>query len=158
MGRRAAHSASIQRGATDRTGITLSGAISAGVQRLDPLGLGKLGEQSAGKILPPDRGWQEAIGGRTGNVGSVVGRNCPGTGPQWGGAIVIAEFLSRLRFFVFRKKPGELEDELRFHLEQSIAAKVATGISSVEALRQTLIEFGGVEGARELCIRERPGQ
>ena len=33
------------------------------------------------------------------------------------------ELLTRLRFLIFRKKPSELDDELRFHLEQSIEAK-----------------------------------
>jgi predicted permease len=71
---------------------------------------------------------------------------------------MMAEFLTRLRFLVFRKKHSELDDELRFHLEQSIAAKVAAGLSAAEARRQALIEFGGVERAREECDRERPGQ
>ena len=61
---------------------------------------------------------------------------------------MMAEFLTRLRFLVFRKKHSELDDELRFHLEQSIAAKVAAGLSAAEARRQALIEFGGVERAR----------
>jgi hypothetical protein len=69
---------------------------------------------------------------------------------------MMAEFLTRLRFLVFRKKHSELDDELRFHLEQSIAAKVAAGLSAAEARRQALIEFGGVERAREECDREVP--
>ena len=40
---------------------------------------------------------------------------------------MIAEFLTHLRFFILRKKRSELDDEMRFHLEQSIAAKVAAG-------------------------------
>lgn len=71
---------------------------------------------------------------------------------------MIVEFLTRIRFLVFRKKQSELDDELRFHLEKSIAAKVSAGLSSAEARRQALIEFGGVERAREQCDRERPGQ
>lgn len=30
---------------------------------------------------------------------------------------MIAEFLVRLRFIVFRKKRSEFDDELRFHIE-----------------------------------------
>ncbi len=70
---------------------------------------------------------------------------------------MISEFLTRLRFFIFRKKQSELDDEVRFHLEQSIAEKVASGLSASEARRQALIEFGGVERAREQCEQQRPG-
>jgi macrolide transport system ATP-binding/permease protein len=70
---------------------------------------------------------------------------------------MISEFLTRLRFLVFRKRQGELDEELRFHLDQSIAAHVARGLSPSEARRQALIDFGGVERAREHCERERPG-
>ena len=70
---------------------------------------------------------------------------------------MIAEFLTRLRFLVFRKRRSEMEDELRFHLEQSIAAKVAAGVSPSEARRQALIDFGGLDTAREQCDRQRPG-
>ncbi|HEX5244398.1 MAG TPA: ABC transporter permease, partial [Tepidisphaeraceae bacterium] len=70
---------------------------------------------------------------------------------------MIAELLTRLRFFIFRKKGGEVDDEFQFHLEQSIAAKTAAGLSASEARRQALIEFGGVELAREQCDRQRPG-
>src|SRR5579863_3473515 len=69
---------------------------------------------------------------------------------------MIRELLTRIRFFVFRKKRGEFDEELRFHLEQSIAAKVAEGIPAAEARRQALIEFGAVEAARDECERQRP--
>lgn len=70
---------------------------------------------------------------------------------------MIAELLTRLRFFIFRKKRGEVDDEFRFHLEQSIAAKMAAGLSASEARRRALVEFGGVEAAREQCDRQSPG-
>jgi hypothetical protein len=38
---------------------------------------------------------------------------------------MITEFLTWVRFLIFRKKRSEMDDELHFHLEQSIAAKVA---------------------------------
>ena len=40
---------------------------------------------------------------------------------------MIAEFFTRLRFFILRKKRSELDDEMQFHLEQSIAAKKRQG-------------------------------
>jgi predicted permease len=70
---------------------------------------------------------------------------------------MIAEFLARVRFLIFRKRRSELDDELRFHMEQSIAAKVAAGVSVSDARRQAVIEFGGIETAREQCDRQRPG-
>lgn len=69
----------------------------------------------------------------------------------------MTEFLTRLRFLLFRKRRDELDEELRFHLEQSIAAKMAAGLTAEEARRQALIDFGGVERAREQCEQERPG-
>lgn len=70
---------------------------------------------------------------------------------------MIREFFTRLRFLVFRKTPAEVDDELRFHLEQAVDQKIAQGLSPVEARRQALIEFGGVERTREQCEGERPG-
>ena len=70
---------------------------------------------------------------------------------------MIPELLNRLRFLVFRKKRGELDDEIQFHLEQSTAAKVAAGLPAAEARRQAIVEFGGVEAARLQCAEQRPG-
>ncbi|HET7345762.1 MAG TPA: ABC transporter permease [Acidobacteriaceae bacterium] len=70
---------------------------------------------------------------------------------------MITEFLTRLRFFFFRKRQSEVDAELQFHLEQSIALKVAQGLSAAEARRLALIEFGGVQAAREQCEEQRPG-
>src|ERR1700735_2525658 len=72
------------------------------------------------------------------------------------GSMMIREFVTRLRFLVFRKSRGELDEELRFHLEQSIAAKVAAGLSAAEARRQAGVESGGFGAAREQCERQRP--
>ena len=70
---------------------------------------------------------------------------------------MITEFLARLRFLVFPKKHSDLDDELRYHLDQSISAKVAAGLSASDARRQALIEFGGIETTREQCHRQWPG-
>ena len=70
---------------------------------------------------------------------------------------MIGELLTRIRFLLFRKKRGEFDEELRFHLEQSIAVKVAEGMPAAAARRQALIEFGGVDAAREECVRQGPG-
>jgi predicted permease len=70
---------------------------------------------------------------------------------------MVKEFLTRMRFFVTRRQQGDLDEELRFHVEQSTATKIAAGMTAAEARRQTLIEFGGVERAREQCHEQRPG-
>jgi hypothetical protein len=54
---------------------------------------------------------------------------------------------------LFRKNSveGELDQELRFHLERQIAEHVAAGMSPEEARRTALLEFGGVEQFKEEC-------
>jgi len=62
---------------------------------------------------------------------------------------MMMEWLTRLKFLIFRKRRDEVDEELQFHLEESIAARIAVGLDPAEARRQALIEFGGVERARE---------
>jgi predicted permease len=70
---------------------------------------------------------------------------------------MISELLTRLRFLIFRKRRGELGEEIEFHLEQAITTRIAAGMNPAEARRQALIEFGGIEPTREQCERQRPG-
>jgi putative ABC transport system permease protein len=70
---------------------------------------------------------------------------------------MISELLTRLRFLIFRKRRTELDEEIEFHLEHAIATRIAAGMDPVEARRQALIEFGGIEPTREQCDRQRPG-
>ena len=75
---------------------------------------------------------------------------------------MIGEWISRLRFFfrrdlLARRRAHEVDEELQFHLEQAIAAKIAQGMTLEEARRQALIEFGGVAKAREDCHEQEPG-
>ncbi|MBW8870572.1 MAG: peptide ABC transporter permease, partial [Acidobacteriales bacterium] len=70
---------------------------------------------------------------------------------------MIPELLARIRFLILRKKRSEFDEEMRFHLDQSIAAKIAQGMPAAEARRQGLIELGAVEAARDECERQRPG-
>jgi predicted permease len=59
---------------------------------------------------------------------------------------------SRIRALFRREEmEGELDEELRFHLEKEIEQNVARGMSPVEARRMALVEFGGVERVREEC-------
>jgi hypothetical protein len=70
---------------------------------------------------------------------------------------MMKEFLTRLRFFFFRPRQGELDEELQFHLEQATESFIAAGMAPEEAQRQARVLFGGVEAARENCREEQPG-
>jgi putative ABC transport system permease protein len=50
---------------------------------------------------------------------------------------------------------AELDDELRFHIERTIAEKIASGMSGEGAREAALREFGGVEQIREECADAR---
>jgi predicted permease len=67
------------------------------------------------------------------------------------------EWLTRLRFLFTRRKTDELEEELRFHVEQSVERNIAAGMTAEEARRQAMIDFGGAERAREQTYEQRPG-
>jgi putative ABC transport system permease protein len=70
--------------------------------------------------------------------------------------MMIAEALTRLRFLFKRRRSDDLDDELRFHIEQAIAANLAAGMSPEEARRRARIDFGGLEHAREETTRQHP--
>jgi predicted permease len=75
---------------------------------------------------------------------------------------MMAEMLTRLRFLIRqiaarRGGRGELDEELRLHVELSVERNVAAGLTAEEARRRALIEFGGVERAREQTFEQRPG-
>jgi hypothetical protein len=59
-------------------------------------------------------------------------------------------FIAHLRGLARRREISrELEDELRFHLEQQIDANIGHGMSPAEARRMALCDFGGVAQTRE---------
>ncbi|HLW51885.1 MAG TPA: ABC transporter permease [Candidatus Angelobacter sp.] len=59
------------------------------------------------------------------------------------------------RIFQKRKTEEQLESELRFDLEQRIAAHRRRGLTSEEAQRAANIEFGGVESTKQRCRESR---
>jgi putative ABC transport system permease protein len=67
------------------------------------------------------------------------------------------EFMSWLRLLFMRRPQSELDEELRFHVEQSMERNVAAGTTAEEARRQAMIEFGGMERTREQTFEQRPG-
>lgn len=50
-----------------------------------------------------------------------------------------------------RAVENELDDELRAHLDHTIAERVASGMTPEEARRQALLEIGGMEQVKEEC-------
>jgi predicted permease len=65
---------------------------------------------------------------------------------------MLADALYRLRaLFRHAVVEQELEDELRFHVEHAVEQRVAAGQSRQEAIRQTRLEFGGVDQVKEEC-------
>jgi hypothetical protein len=62
----------------------------------------------------------------------------------------------RLRALLDRgKMDGELEEELRYHLESEAEINVRGGMTPEEACLAALRAFGGGERARELCREAR---
>src|SRR5215472_5962796 len=58
----------------------------------------------------------------------------------------------RLRaLFRRRAVEHELDEELRFHVEQSVERYVSSGMPREEAVRRARLEFGGIELAKEEC-------
>jgi predicted permease len=69
---------------------------------------------------------------------------------------MLREWLMRLRFLISPKPIREIDDELRFHIEQQTQAYIAAGMTPQEAHRQAILVFGGVESAREQSHEQRP--
>lgn len=53
------------------------------------------------------------------------------------------------RFFGKPRNESQLDRELKFHVEQQIAAHIAEGMSPEEARRHAQLEFGGIERVKE---------
>ena len=67
---------------------------------------------------------------------------------------MLGDLLFRLRALVRRKAvEGEMDEELRFHVERQVEKYVASGLARAEALRRARIEFGGMEASRSSAGR-----
>jgi predicted permease len=53
---------------------------------------------------------------------------------------------------------SELDEELRYHVQREIRAKIQEGMNPKEARRQALVEFGGVERTKEQVRDARGGR
>ncbi|WP_263353739.1 ABC transporter permease [Acidicapsa acidisoli] len=66
-------------------------------------------------------------------------------------------FIQGIRAFLGRGRKAQLDAELQFHIEMSAQSiQASSGVSTEEARRRALIDFGGVEQAREETWRQRP--
>ena len=61
-----------------------------------------------------------------------------------------------LALFRRRQLEGDLDAELRSHLEMAVERNLAQGLDREQACRQALLDFGGVEQTRQI-YRERLG-
>jgi putative ABC transport system permease protein len=69
---------------------------------------------------------------------------------------LLHDLLFRLRTFLRRRAAeSELDDELRFHLEQQVAKLMNSGMTEAEALRCVRLEFGSLEQVKEECREAR---
>src|ERR1041385_3479822 len=60
--------------------------------------------------------------------------------------------MTKRDFRIVPQKPqAEVDDELRFHIEERINAYIASGLSPREARDKTLERFGDVAGVRAVC-------
>src|SRR5271154_6359742 len=57
--------------------------------------------------------------------------------------------------FQTRAAEAELDDELRFHLEQQCEKYIKSGLTCDEALRRVHLEFGGLDQVKEECREAR---
>src|SRR5579862_5455148 len=65
---------------------------------------------------------------------------------------MLSDFSIRLRSLFRRAKvEEELDDELRFHMDQQVDKYMRAGMSREEALRQVRLDFGGLEQVKEDC-------
>jgi predicted permease len=70
---------------------------------------------------------------------------------------MIPNYILRLKLLVSARPASEVDEELSFHIEQSVARNMAAGMTADQARRQALIELGGLERTREQCHQARPG-
>jgi hypothetical protein len=69
---------------------------------------------------------------------------------------MLNDLFFRLRS-LFRRNAveSELDEELRFHLEQQVEKHMRAGLSRDEAMRQARLEFGGLGRVKEDCRESR---
>ncbi len=69
---------------------------------------------------------------------------------------MLSDLLFRFRS-LFRRSTveKELDEELRFHLEQQVEKHLRSGLTREEAMRRSRLEFGGLDQVSENCREAR---
>ena len=69
---------------------------------------------------------------------------------------MLKQWLTRLHFLLAPKSHHEIDEESQFHLEEQTRVNIAAGMTPLEAHRQAVISFGGVERIKEESHQQRP--
>src|SRR4029077_15039410 len=131
-------------------------------RRLDFGVLGRFGKQPAGEILPADESREKAAGSGNREMGTDFASDCAGFGSVGGNMPLLAKtrsFLRNILSFGFSsgRRDGDLDQEIRSHLEMLVDENVRAGMAQVEARRAALIELGGAEQVKEQVREVRIG-
>jgi hypothetical protein len=118
----------------------------------DHLGMGVVGQQSTGALLPLDGGRPAPTPSGNAELGGNHRADC--TVPQYesGGRVVMAlqRFLTRLfASLTGRRNEARLREELESHLQMQAADNVRAGMSMEEARRQAVLKFGPIEALKD---------
>src|SRR5215470_15213792 len=69
---------------------------------------------------------------------------------------MISDLLFRIRaLFRRRKVEEELDDELRFHVEEQAAKLMGSGLARQDALKRARLDLGGLDQVKEECRQAR---
>jgi putative ABC transport system permease protein len=69
---------------------------------------------------------------------------------------MLSDLLYRLRALFQRNTvEGELDEELRFHTERQMQARMKSGLTREEAMRRARMDFGGLDQVKEECREAR---
>src|SRR5206468_2217414 len=129
----------------------LSGAGEAGAGGLRRFGVGNVGEQPEGEVLPAHAGRPGA--GGEGGAGVAANDRHPGPLLHGEGFVVRrlrAFWLRATAFFHRGRWERELDGELASHLEMHVEDNIRAGLTPEEARRSALLKFGGIERTKEL--------
>src|SRR4029077_10724651 len=114
--------------------------------------MGRLGEQSQGAILSVDTRRAQTIAGRVARLGTDGGHHgtilCFETGRSE--MRTLRRFFKRLTSRATTQQDEErLQAEIAEHLAMQTAENIQAGLSPIEARRQAMLKFGGVEAMKE---------
>src|SRR5262245_50754083 len=131
--------------------------------RLDSRRLENQRERPPRQVLFVDPAGPPRARTRSRRVEAARGRHlscrAPDRGLSMPDARWIRQLALRVRTLILRDRvEQELDDEVRFHVEERIAAEVARGLSPQEARRIALLAMDGVDQTKEACRDTRRTQ